>query len=342
MLCDTIPVLLVFDVEPEGFFIDRDKKEPWRGWENAPDVIEPLRDRLTALTDRPANFVWNCRSDMQIYETYGSRTWALETQSSHFERFLAAGDVFSTHLHAYRWSTADDNWIADFGNQEWVTDEIENSIHAMNQILPEQCDTFSMGSHFLSQYIIDEVRRQGIRYELTLAPGVHGEFREKHLGTFTGTHTDCRNVPREPYRSSASDFRVPEPDAAGDDLWMIPLSTRYPNAQRSLRGRFSDWKFSRTGRTRPITLALRHGPLAISDHLDSHFSQTLRPHLHFAFRTAAFQAPDLCQRINTSLDYILSRYGAERFHFTTPEELVNTVSLYSENVISHEQILTCA
>ena len=316
-----VPILFIIDVEPEEFFIDRNVKERWYGWEKARDASDAFRERMERATGRPVNFVWSIRSDTQITETYGSPVWAVENQPGHIEHFVSAGDALCAHVHPYRWSEAKADWIANYGDPDWVEEEVDRAIDAIDSVLPTPTEAFTMGNHFQSQRAIEQLERRGIKYEMTVPPGIHGAFRESALGEFTGEYLDCRQVPREVYRPSTADFRVADPTRK-EGLWMLPLTSRVAGVRRSLRGLFSDWKFERGGRTRPEALALRFGPWAIHDYLDHYMNELTRPHLSFVARTALFHRPKIWKIVERSFDHMFNRYGGNRFCFTTPDEVV--------------------
>lgn len=72
------------------------------------------------------------------------------------------------------------------------------------------------------------MRASGIRYDLTIEPGLPGEpvFDDPHA---TGRLPDYRKTPREPYRPSRKNFLVPESEPVNDGpLWLVPLTTTAP------------------------------------------------------------------------------------------------------------------
>jgi hypothetical protein len=74
-----IPVLLMVDVEPSGFFIPRDRPDPWLGFERGLEIMDDIRGMLGRRTGRPGQFTWLVRADPQIEEVYGSAAWAFDS-----------------------------------------------------------------------------------------------------------------------------------------------------------------------------------------------------------------------------------------------------------------------
>jgi hypothetical protein len=85
-----VPVLVLIDVEPDGFFIERTKNVPWSGFERATQVMAGVRQALSHATGRDAHFTWLVRADEQIAETYGSAGWAFERYRSDSRRCSGA------------------------------------------------------------------------------------------------------------------------------------------------------------------------------------------------------------------------------------------------------------
>jgi hypothetical protein len=67
-----ILVIMVIDIEPDGFFIDRGRPVPWVGYENTYKFFRQLRAILAAKTGAPVHYSWVFRMDPQVDETYGS------------------------------------------------------------------------------------------------------------------------------------------------------------------------------------------------------------------------------------------------------------------------------
>src|SRR6185369_6910332 len=98
-----VPVLVLIDVEPDRFFIDRTDPAPWSGFERGVEVMTKVRDVLARRTGRSAHFTWLVRTDEQVAQTYGSAGWAFDHYRRTFETLLAEHDEVGVHVHAYRW-----------------------------------------------------------------------------------------------------------------------------------------------------------------------------------------------------------------------------------------------
>jgi hypothetical protein len=72
------------------------------------------------------------------------------------------------------------------------------------------------------------MRTSGIRYDLTIEPGLPNRrvFDDPYA---TGRLPDYREAPREPYRPSKKNFLIPESAEVNDNpFWMVPLTTTAP------------------------------------------------------------------------------------------------------------------
>src|SRR5262249_45825299 len=67
---ERIPVLIIVDVEPDGFFIPRDDPRPWRGYERLHEFLHELRPHSVKVTGRAVHYCWYLRMDPQIAEVY--------------------------------------------------------------------------------------------------------------------------------------------------------------------------------------------------------------------------------------------------------------------------------
>ena len=111
----TTPMLIGFDVEPDGLDIPRHEMRRWTGFERSLELVAPLRDKLEQITGTPVNFSWYLRMDPQITDVYGSTTWVAETYGAELAALTDAGDELGLHPHALRWDPRADRWLTRRG-----------------------------------------------------------------------------------------------------------------------------------------------------------------------------------------------------------------------------------
>jgi hypothetical protein len=116
----TTPIVVGFDVEPDGLDIPRRERARWRGFERAYELTGALRGRLETALGAPVSFSWYLRMDPQIADVYGTPLWVAETYSRELDALRAAGDELALHPHALRWDDSRDGWLTDSGNAAWV------------------------------------------------------------------------------------------------------------------------------------------------------------------------------------------------------------------------------
>jgi hypothetical protein len=323
-----IPIVINIDVEPDGVFIDRRQQLPWTGYEASTAVIPQLRDRVFAATGRPIRFTWLFRLDSQIAETYGNPAWPLLQYGALVEDAQRQGDDLGAHVHPFRWRDEHNAWVADYGDQRWVESCVHLGCAAYRQVFGADCRSFSMGNHWLNEPTLRVLEDLGVQYDMSVLSASSESGFTPELGRFTGECPDFASVPRHPYRASAHDFRVPDPERA-TGTWILPLSTQVHGSTRhSLRS------FVASARDRILRrsshkskLLLRQGPSNFRNSFDYLIAHAEQPYFLFSIRSALFALPDLVARWNESFDFLLSHPEAKRFVFTTPAEAVDILSV---------------
>lgn len=316
---DAVPVLLLIDVEPDGFFVDRSARLPWSGFEQAMEWSAALRDVLTRSTRRDTHFTWLVRADPQIAEVYGSPAWALEHYADALQTLLANGDEVGLHQHAYRWLAADRRWVEDYGNQEWVNHCIRVGVDAFETHFSRRPGCFSMGMDWTSQATIQLVSELKIRFDFSTVLGKEPQpFPPRD--TYTGVAPDCSRIPHRPYRPSASDFRTAGAQKI-DGLWIFPQSSRVARIHPSLKRRLWDLVHLRP-LAPPCTrkLFLQDDPEEIQPALDDALRGVERSYLTFAVRTHEFRDPAAVSTIRRNLENVMAHADTDRFVFATPAE----------------------
>ena len=190
-----IPTVLSIDVEPDGYFLDRHRPPGWRGFALSVEYFRAFRDRASRTIGRPIHAIWFVRMDPQIAETYGSPRWVAEQYPRLFDELAAAGDEIGLHVHAYRWSDAQEEWIVDHGNQDWIDHCIDTSVEAFRGSFGAPARLFRFGDHWTNERTVSRLEAAGIRYELTMEPG-HPAVASNHPDKpYSGSLPDTLRAP---------------------------------------------------------------------------------------------------------------------------------------------------
>jgi hypothetical protein len=325
-----VPVLLLIDIEPDGFFIDRNKQAPWLGFERALEIIADIRPRLAQKTNRSAYFTWLVRADPQVAETYDSPTWAFEHYREAFKELLAAHDEVGLHVHPYRWEAGGNCWIDDYGNQEWVTHCIHMGVSAFEKFFQRKPASFSMGMDWTNQAAIQLVNELQIRHEFSAILGKEVQPFPIY-GNYTGVAPDCSRIPRRPYRPSRKDFLSPDVRQE-DGIWIFPQSSRVARPERSWKRTLFDLVRLRPAPS-PCTrkFFLQDDPAALRVSIDEVLNHVGRPYLTFAVRTHEFNRAESIATVRRNLANALEHPAAESFVFTTPAEALRILG-YTDQV----------
>jgi hypothetical protein len=216
-------ILLLIDIEPD----DRKTTAGESGWESseaAYDRLEVLRSQFESATGRPVRYNWFFRCDPQIESTFGRADHIADACPRIVRKARESDDAAGVHIHLWRWSDTHRRWYNDLGTRAWLEQCVRTSIDAFTGIFGEPPRMSRYGDRWLSHEAIDVIREAGIRYDLTLEPGLPGEaiHDDPHA---TGSLPDLRHAPRAPYRPSRSNYLQPTDTG---DFWMIPVSTSKP------------------------------------------------------------------------------------------------------------------
>lgn len=324
-----VPVLLLIDVEPDGFFIDRNKKAPWSGFERAMEIIADIRHMLAQKTSRSAHFTWLVRADPQVAETYHSPAWAFEYYREALKEMVAAHDEVGLHVHAYRWDADGNCWIDDYGNQEWVNHCIHMGVSTFEKFFQRKPASFSMGMDWTNQATIQLVTELQIRYEFSTVLGKEVQPFPIY-GNYTGVAPDCSRIPQRPYRPSQKNFLSPAAHQE-DGIWIFPQSSRVARPERSWKRRLYDLVRLQPAPP-PCTrkFFLQDDPVTLRAGVADMLSHMGRPYLTFAVRTHEFTRPDRIATIRRNLDSALEHPAAERFVFTTPAKALRILGYIDE------------
>lgn len=286
-------VLLLIDLEPNA----RKTHGGLGGWEGslrAMAHVQSLRRQLEDQTRVRVEFNWFLRLDPQVRKTWGKADWVAEACPQLLRTIEDHGDYCGIHPHLWRWNPRRGEWFNELNDPEWTAECLHTAIEAFRGMFCRPPEACRFGDRWLNQKAVDLMHAAGIRYDLTIEPGLPDEpiFDDPHA---TGWLPDYRGTPREPYQPSPENFMVPAPpEANGNLMWMVPLTTTPPawrlmrrppyllKASRppnlSLRSTYV-WPHLRTQLNLvtdvPLTMVLRSGDL-MTGHFLENFVQTTR------------------------------------------------------------------
>ncbi len=220
----TLPLILCIDVEPDGFFIDPHRRDPWHGFEATVALVESQRVHWERLIDGPVHANWFLRMDAQVAQVYGDAAWVLRRYEREFATLQAHGDELGLHPHPYRWHAGQARWILDYGDQAWLSECIEATADTFATATGCRCRSFRCGDRFMNQETATLVARLGFEYDLTLEPGYREEPLPYPPDQVTGSLPDLRGAPVAPYRARTDDYRRPDAGATRGP-WMVPITT---------------------------------------------------------------------------------------------------------------------
>jgi hypothetical protein len=216
-----IPILIAIDSEPNHRLVDPKVRKDWTGFEKTYEFFTEFRPRFEAAIDTPVHFSWFLRMDPQIAHVYGSSDWVIKRYSEIIRLLEIAGDDLGLHTHPWRWDEPSNNWIADFGSQEWINHCVEMSFRTFQETFGRGCQSFSFGDHWMNEETSHLLEKLGVCFDFTPQPGLtRVDLEDPHTGSFP----DYAHLPRHAYRPSRNNFITPASrDPRG--LWVIPLST---------------------------------------------------------------------------------------------------------------------
>jgi hypothetical protein len=244
------PVVLVIDVEPDGRTV-LDRTNGWAGSLVSLEHLAGLRRALETATGTPVRFNWFLRTDPQIAGTWGRADWVAAACPGLIQTIAAHDDFRGIHVHAWRFNPDRGDWFSDFQDSAWIEECVVTSAEGFGAIFGEPPMGNRFGDRWMSADALGTIRRLGIRYDLTVEPGLPAA--PVHDDPYaTSGFPDFTNAPRQPYVPLGNDFRVASDSADASALWMLPVTTSAPSWRIVRRAPF----LIRT--SRPPNLALDH------------------------------------------------------------------------------------
>ena len=308
------PVLLLIDVEP-----DARKVCPCAGgWEGSKTFlghIRTLRRRLEELTRTQVEFNWFLRLDPQIRETWGKASCVADACPDLLNYIQDHGDFCGVHPHLWRWHPRRREWFNELNDPDWTAECLQTSIDSFRTLFHRPPQACRFGDRWLNQQAVDLMQVFGIRYDLTVEPGLPAEplFDDPHA---TGALPDYRSLPREPYQPSSGNFMIPaDGDAEAGSLWIIPLTTT-PPAWRLMRHPPYFVKASRSP-----NLALRSA--YVRHHLKTQLDAVTDAPLTMVVRTGDMATCRFLDNFIRTTEGLLEHTALLRCQFINPVEAVS-------------------
>lgn len=220
-------VLFLIDVEPDARKT-RDGAGAWAGSDAAIEHVERLRTQLEAATGARVQLNWFLRADPQIQQTWGRADWVAEACPRIIRTIADRGDYSGIHPHLWRWHVQRREWFNELNDPAWTSECLQIAVVAYERMFGRAPEACRFGDRWLDQRAVELLRELGIRYDLTIEPGMADTpiHDDPHA---TGWLPDYRSAQREPYVPSSENFLVPtKRPADSTSLWMIPLTTTPP------------------------------------------------------------------------------------------------------------------
>ena len=316
-----IPVILCVDVEPDQRPLNHDAPPPWTGYELTQRYMAELRARIERRTGTPAQLNWFLRMDPQVAEAYGSASVLVDRYRGHIDDVTGRGDEVGLHTHAFRWLRDERSWLEDYADDAWVEHCVRSSIDAYAGALGRACTSHRFGGRWVSTAAVNVCERAGIRFDLSIEPGVHDGPVSIVPDVGTGELPDLRRVPRVPYTPSSSEFR--EQQRAPRAIRMVPLTSTYVRRGHRFRGYIKRLVGNR-GQWRQSEPLAPYRDWEAPDTFDRLLGRALaaqeRPYLAFAVRSDFALSKRGLAIVDASLDALLAHRSATDFVFCTPPQ----------------------
>jgi hypothetical protein len=219
------PFVLTIDVEPGHRHVDLAHSAEWEGFVYCHRWLEETRQRLEQRTGWPVTLNWFLRMDPQIERAYGKADWVAHRYGDLLHALADRGDLMGLHVHAYRWDDQTAEWVTDHGDPRWVEQCVAVAVRAFIATWGKPPQAFRFGDRWLSDRVIPQLIRLGVRQDLTVEPGTRAIPAMRPSEQTTGCLPDYRNALRHPYRPRLADYRVEGRWPFRRRLWMLPVST---------------------------------------------------------------------------------------------------------------------
>jgi hypothetical protein len=321
---DAVPVVFSIDCEPDPRILNPSAPPDFYGYGLVYDHLREWRAHAEQVTGEPVHLNWFLRMDHQIERCYGSASAVAERYPEFLDEMHAVGDGIGIHPHPFRWSKVDESWYSGYGNPRWLVENLGIALRAFHDTFGYAPQLLRYGDGILSNELVDEAERAGIRYDLTLEPGRPAQ-RHPDPGEYADTlKPDWRKVPRAPYQPDRIDYRRPL-RRGRRDIILFPLTSGSRWLGRSVRAR-ADAVRANTYRYRNqrdllyMASSAWHARDSFREMLRRSVATQRQPYLAFAIRTDWERRNDHRRNIERCLYDLLSIQEERPLVFCTPEQ----------------------
>jgi hypothetical protein len=327
------PIVLAIDVEPDGRKTDR-SREAWEGTRRGLRHLEEFRLRMEAGTRRLVQLNWFLRTDPQIRITWGAADYVASAcpellkwiTPSGAKSNAQGGDSAGIHPHMWRWDETRRAWFNDFRDPDWLAECFETSVEGFQRIFGRPPEACRFGDRWLNQAAVDMMAARGIRYDLTIEPGLASE-RPQDDPLATCPLPDYRRAPRKPYQPDPSDFLKADggltPLSPCTPLWMIPLTTSQP--YWALGGK---WPFVQKLSRSPNLVT---PPALLWPWMAAHLNREGSDALVIALRSGDLANPEHLANFVETMGRLERHPEVSRCEFTTPAAVIERLKGLSED-----------
>lgn len=328
----TIPAFLSIDVEPDGFQLCRSNPPGWEGFDALVGFTQQLRADLQQRGCGSPRFGWYFRTDQQIADVSRRASHVLEEFPDHLARLANDGDYFGVHVHPIRWSEAQGLWVHDIADREWLRHTICLALEAFADWAGTPALRFRMGAGFLNNDVVAILDEMGVAVDLTLEPvagwglGASDVLSGIDASPIVGAYEDCRQAPREAFRPSYADFRIPDQEG-GRRLLMVPLTTYVLPKTSFLRRLALKMAGKPLSPTQVLYPSLEWpSPTYFWDLAAEQLNRMRHPYLSLAVRTDAADVK-ITKRVSSLLEALPSHPLSARLKFVDPLDAVSGLVL---------------
>jgi hypothetical protein len=307
-------IIFAIDVEPDGRKPLRE--DTWAGLDITLRELSKLRLHIETLTQTPSRFNFFFRFDPQIEQVGGRRDWVLQAHPNLIPWLQEHGDFTGIHPHFWRWDEHRKHWFNDFADPAWRAHCLHSTIEGYRSIFGVRPIASRFGDGWLSSELIGLLKEEGIRYDLTMEPGVPGHpvFDDPYASAWV---PDYRRAPRVPYHPSEADFLAPQPPSIHEPpenpIWLVPVTTTTPAAWARAR----HFPFLQKA---SLTLNLVLDPRRVWTHLSAEIDRICAEPLVFVLRAGDLENPVFLRNFGFIAERLAKHPGLKRCRFTSVDE----------------------
>jgi hypothetical protein len=236
----TFTIVFTVDVDQDGMTVENERNA--LSWESVEQVI-PIGGVFAA---RALPVTWFVRADNQMAEIYGSVAYLLDEYRELWSSLRARGDEIAWHPHLYERNAAG-VFESDLDDERCASKLRDTHAELAAQGL--EFASVRIGEAFHGNSMMRTLSNLGLQVDSTAIPG---RRRHDHARFF-----DWEPTPTQPYRPSASDYRV-----GGDDA--LPI-VELPMTMVTIKADYDP-------KPLPRYLSLAYRPSILREALDRHLA----------------------------------------------------------------------